>query len=186
MTEAIEALLSETRRFPPPAEFAARARISSPEIYAEAEADFRAFWHGHALREITWFKEPAEVLDDSNPPFYKWFADGELNVSYNCLDRHIQNGGGDKTALIWIGEPGEERHITYPELRDEVAQCANALKALGVERGDRVAIYMRHGAGAADRDARVRAHRRGALGRVRRFLVDGARRPHRGRGVQGA
>ncbi len=89
MSEAIEALLSETRRFPPPAEFTARARISSPEIYAEADADFRAFWHGHALREITWFKEPAEVLDDSNPPFYKWFADGELNVSYNCLDRHI-------------------------------------------------------------------------------------------------
>ena len=142
MSEAIEALLSETRRFPPPAEFTARARISSPEIYAEADADFRAFWHGHALREITWFKEPAEVLDDSNPPFYKWFADGELNVSYNCLDRHIQNGGGDKTALIWIGEPGEERRISYLELRDEVAQCANALKALGVERGDRVAIYM--------------------------------------------
>ncbi len=142
MSEAIEALLSETRRFPPPAEFTARARISSPEIYAEADADFRAFWHGHALREITWFKEPAEVLDDSNPPFYKWFADGELNVSYNCLDRHIENGGGDKTALIWIGEPGEERRISYLELRDEVAQCANALKALGVERGDRVAIYM--------------------------------------------
>ena len=114
MSEAIEALLSETRRFPPPAEFTARARISSPEIYAEADADFRAFWHGHALREITWFKEPAEVLDDSNPPFYKWFADGELNVSYNCLDRHIENGGGDKTALIWIGEPGEERRDLLP------------------------------------------------------------------------
>ena len=142
MTDAIEALLQEDRRFPPPSAFTARARVASPDIYDEAEADFRAFWQQHALSEISWYREPAEVLDDSNPPFYRWFADGELNMSYNCLDRHIEARGGDKTAYVWIGEPGDERRITYTELRDEVARCANALKALGVERGDRVAIYM--------------------------------------------
>ena len=114
MTEAIEALLSETRRFPPPAEFAARARISSPEIYAEAEADPAGFWKARALEESTWFEEPAEGLDDSNPPFYKWFADGDLNVSFNCLDRHLEAGGGDKTAYIWVGEPRRRAHDHLP------------------------------------------------------------------------
>ena len=143
MSQAIEALLEENRRIPPPAAFTASARVSTPAIYDEADADFRAFWHGHALREISWYREPREVLDDSNPPFYKWFADGQLNVSYNCLDRHVAAGGGDKTAYVWIGEPAdEERRITYAELLDEVSRCANALRELGVERGDRVAIYM--------------------------------------------
>jgi acetyl-CoA synthetase len=142
MTDAIEALLQENRKFPPPPEFTSAARVSSPDIYDEAAADFRAFWQRHALREISWYREPTEVLDDANPPFYRWFADGELNMSYNCLDRHVESGGGDKIAYTWIGEPGEERRFTYRELRDEVARAANALKALGVQRGDRVAIYM--------------------------------------------
>jgi acetyl-CoA synthetase len=143
MSEAIEALLSENRRIPPPAAFTAAARVQSSAIYAEAAADFRGFWMGHALREISWFREPTEVLDDSNPPFYRWFADGELNVSYNCLDRHVEAGGGDKVAYTWIAEePGTERVITYRALLDEVSRTANALKALGVKRGDRVAIYM--------------------------------------------
>ncbi len=142
MSDAIEALLEENRRFPPPAAFAASARVSSPALYTEADEDFRGFWQRHALREISWFREPTEVLDDSNPPFYKWFADGELNISYNCLDRHVEAGGGDKVALHWLGEPGEERRITYAELLAEVCRCANALRDLGVRRGDRVAIYM--------------------------------------------
>jgi len=142
MTDAIEALLQENRKFPPPPEFTSAARVSSPDIYAEAAADFRAFWRRHALSEISWYREPTQVLDDANPPFYRWFADGELNISYNCLDRHVEAGGGDKLAYSWIGEPGDERTFTYRELRDEVARAANALKALGVERGDRVAIYM--------------------------------------------
>jgi acetyl-CoA synthetase len=98
---------------------------------------------GHALREISWFREPTEILDDSNPPFYRWFADGELNVSYNCLDRHVEAGGGDKVAYTWIGEPAdEERVLTYSDLLAEVSRCANALRDLGVKKGDRVAIYM--------------------------------------------
>jgi acetyl-CoA synthetase len=143
MSQAIEALLAENRTFPPPPAFTAAARVSDTAIYDQAEADFRAFWQGHALRELTWFKEPTQVLDDSDPPFYKWFADGELNVSYNCLDRHVRAGGGDKIAYIWIGEPtGEERRISYSELLADVERCANALRDLGVQRGDRVAIYM--------------------------------------------
>ena len=93
-------------------------------------------------REITWYREPTEGLDDSNPPFYKWFADGELNASVNCLDRHLAAGGGDKTAYIWVGEPGDERVITYRELHDEVNRLANVLRDLGVRKGDRVAIYL--------------------------------------------
>jgi acetyl-CoA synthetase len=139
---AIEAHLAEARRFPPPPEFAASARVRTSELHEEAERDPTAFWGRMARQELSWFREPTQVLDDSNPPFYKWFADGTLNVTYNCLDRHVEAGGGDKVAYRWIGEPGDERTITYAELLAEVERTANALKALGVERGDRVAIYL--------------------------------------------
>ena len=142
MSEAIEAHLDETRRVAPPAEFAKHARIHDRSLHDEAEADFAAFWMKRALEEITWFKEPTVALDDSNPPFYKWFQDGELNLAYNCLDRHVEAGGGDKVAYTWIGEPGEERVITYRELLADVERAANALKDLGVGKGDRVAIYL--------------------------------------------
>jgi acetyl-CoA synthetase len=143
MSQAIEALLEENRRIPPPETFAKRARVSSPDVYDEAEADFRAFWLEHALREISWYREPTVALDDANPPFYKWFPDGELNISYNCLDRHVEAGRGDRVAFHWVGEPAdEERTLTYAELLAEVSRTANALKDLGVRRGDRVAIYM--------------------------------------------
>ena len=95
-----------------------------------------------ALSELTWYREPTQALDDSNPPFFKWFADGELNASVNCLDRHLAAGGGDKTAYIWVGEPGDERVISYRELHDEVNRLANVLHDLGVRKGDRVAIYL--------------------------------------------
>ncbi len=111
------------------------------ESTSEAEADYLAFWQQQALERISWFKEPTVVLDDSNPPFYKWFTDGELNLAYNCLDRHLDSQG-DKVAYHWIGEPGDTRTFTYRELAEEVGRFANVLKELGVARGDRVAIYM--------------------------------------------
>jgi acetyl-CoA synthetase len=141
--QAIEALLDEQRLFDPPAAFHAAARIRDEQIYADADRDPAAWWKARALEELEWIDAPTQGLDDSNPPFYKWFADGILNVSVNCLDRHLASGGGDKTAYIWVGEPAEdERAISYRELHDEVNRFANVLKSLGVQRGDRVAIYL--------------------------------------------
>jgi acetyl-CoA synthetase len=138
--KGIENLLQEERLFPPSDEFVAQAN-AQPELYAEADDDFVAYWKRQALERITWFKEPTEGLDDSNAPFFKWFADGELNISYNCLDRHLETGG-DKVAYHWVGEPGDTRTITYKQLSDDVNRFANGLRSLGVEKGDRVAIYM--------------------------------------------
>ena len=138
--DALENLLREDRLFDPPPAFAEAANGGS-DIYARAEADPVAFWTEQALSRITWFKEPTVGLDDSNPPFYKWFTDGELNLAYNCLDRHLATQA-DKVAFHWIGEPGDTRDITYQDLYDEVGRFANALKGLGVSRGDRVAIYL--------------------------------------------
>ena len=140
MSQALENLLSEERTFPPSEEFTAAAN-AKPGVYEEATADYLAFWKKQALERITWFSEPSQVLDDSNPPFYKWFADGELNLSYNCLDRHLAEHG-DQVAYHWIGEPGDTRTITYADLAREVNRFANGLKSLGLEKGDRVAIYM--------------------------------------------
>ncbi len=138
--KAIEALTTETRTFPPSDEFVAQAN-TGPEIYEEAEKDWLGFWQKQALERITWFKEPEAVLDDSEAPFFKWFADGQLNVSYNCLDRHLETGG-DKVAFYWEGEPGDKLTITYADLLTDVKKFANVLKDLGLEKGDRVAIYM--------------------------------------------
>ncbi len=140
MSQALENLLHEDRTFPPSQEFTAQAN-AKPGIHEEAAADFKAFWHKEAMERITWFREPTEVLDDSNPPFYKWFKDGELNLSYNCLDRHLEEHG-DQVAYHWVGEPGDTRTITYSDLAREVNKFANGLKSLGLEKGDRVAIYM--------------------------------------------
>ncbi|REK10694.1 MAG: acetate--CoA ligase [Actinobacteria bacterium] len=140
MSEALENLLQEDRLFEVDAEFAANANAKKG-IHDEAAADFKSFWHKQALDRITWYTEPTEVLDDSNPPFYKWFKDGELNLSYNCLDRHLEDHG-DQVAYHWIGEPGDTRTITYADLHAEVCKFANGLLELGLEKGDRVAIYM--------------------------------------------
>ena len=140
MSQALENLLQEDRRFPPSEAFSARANAKSG-VHDEAASDPVAFWQRQALDRITWFKEPTEVLDDSNPPFYKWFKDGELNLSYNCLDRHLGEHG-DQVAYHWVGEPGDTRTLTYSNLAREVNRFANGLKSLGLVKGDRVAIYM--------------------------------------------
>ncbi|MFJ5675221.1 acetate--CoA ligase [Streptomyces sp. NPDC093097] len=138
--ESLANLLKEERRFAPPAELAADANVTAA-AYEEAAADRLGFWAEQAKR-LTWETEPTETLDWSNPPFAKWFADGKLNVAYNCVDRHVENGLGDRVAIHFEGEPGDSRAITYGELKDEVSKAANALIELGVGTGDRVAIYM--------------------------------------------
>jgi len=140
MSETLENLLSEEREFPPAPEFTAQAN-AQPGIHEKAAADYLAFWLEQALSRITWVTEPTVVLDDSNPPFYKWFSDGELNLSYNCLDRHLE-AHGDQVAYHWVGEPGDDRVLTYSDLHAEVCRFANGLKGLGLAKGDRVAIYM--------------------------------------------
>ncbi len=140
MSQALENLLHEERRFSPSEDFTAQAN-AQPGVYEEAAADFAEHWKRQAMDRITWFKAPTVILDDSDPPFYKWFSDGELNLSYNCLDRHLDTHG-EQVAYQWIGEPGDERTITYSELAAEVNRFANGLKSLGLSKGDRVAIYM--------------------------------------------
>lgn len=139
-SEALSNLLHEDRRFPPPDDLAASANVTA-ETYRQAEADNEAFWAEQAKR-ISWVQEPTEVLDWSNPPFAKWFADGTLNAAYNCCDRHVEAGRGDRVAFHFEGEPGDTRTITYAELTTEVKKAANALLELGVKAGDRVALYL--------------------------------------------
>lgn len=140
MSSQIDHLLSESRRFAPPAAFA-DAAVGEPALYERAAADREGFWADQA-RNLHWHKPFTQVLDWSNPPFAEWFADGELNVAYNCLDRHVEAGNGDRIALRWEGEPGDTRNVTYAELTDEVKRLANVLVDLGVEKGDRVALYL--------------------------------------------
>ena len=141
VSETLANLMQEDRSFPPSEAFTTAAN-AKPGLHEEAEVDWLGWWERNAKERVTWFKEPSIVLDDSNAPFFKWFSDGELNVSYNCLDRHVEAGGGDKIAFHWVGEPGDGRTITYADLLAEVGQFANGLKSLGVGKGDRVAIYM--------------------------------------------
>jgi len=134
--------LLEVEKFPPPESFREKALVKDDSLYEEAERDFQAFWAKQATELVDWFTEPQQALNDSNPPFYKWFEDGRLNVSYNCLDRHVEAGNGDKVAFHWRGEEGEEREITYAELLGEVQKFANALKDRGIGKGDIVGIYL--------------------------------------------
>jgi acetyl-CoA synthetase len=136
----IEALLSELREFEPSEAFRERAVAGDPSIYDRAASDPEAFWADQAER-LTWFRKWDTVLEHT-PPWVRWFSGGTLNASYNCLDRHIEAGGGDKVAFHWEGEPGDERALTYAELLDEVCRLANAMKELGVGKGDRVNIYL--------------------------------------------
>src|SRR5947209_3122426 len=136
----IDDLLREDRTFPPPADFKARALVRDDAIYAEAERDPEAFWAGFA-DELEWSRRWDTVLD-WQPPHAKWFVGGQLNASVNCLDRHVRGPRRNKAALIWEGEPGDRRTLTYFEMYRQVSAFANVLKSLGVTRGDRVALYL--------------------------------------------
>ncbi|GAB2604746.1 acetate--CoA ligase [Pseudactinotalea suaedae] len=138
---ALENLLHETRRFPPSEEFAAQAN-AGPELYQEAAADRLEFWAKQARELLSWSRPFTQTLDWSNPPFAQWFADGTLNAAYNAVDRHVEAGNGDRVAIHFEGEPGDVRTITYADLQREVSKAANALGELGVQTGDRVAIYL--------------------------------------------
>jgi acetyl-CoA synthetase len=134
--------LLEVEHFDPPEEFARQANIADRSAYEEAERDFQAFWLKQAKELLDWETEPTKALDDSNPPFYKWFEGGTLNASYNCLDRHVEAGRGDRVAYHWRGEEGEEREVTYADLHRDVQRLANALKDRGIGKGDVVGIYL--------------------------------------------
>jgi acetyl-CoA synthetase len=135
------ASLLEVDKFDPPAEFRERALLSDPAVYEQAAGDPQAWWVAQA-QELDWFQRWTRVLDDDDPPFYRWFTGGTLNVSYNCLDRHVIAGRGDRVAFHWRGEDGQERDITYAQLLADVERFASALKGLGVRQGDVVGIYL--------------------------------------------
>ncbi|MEA2233954.1 MAG: acetyl-CoA synthetase [Solirubrobacteraceae bacterium] len=140
LADRLEELL-EVESFPPPEEFAANALLNDPEVYERAAKDPLGWWEEQA-RELDWFQEWETTLDDSNPPFYKWFAGGKINASHNCLDRHIEAGLGERVAFHWRSEEGEERDVTYADLHRDVQRFANALKDQGVRKGDVVGIYL--------------------------------------------
>jgi len=145
-SSAIQSTLVENRVFEPSASTVKAARIAGMEAYqalcAEAERDLEGFWAQRAREVLTWHKPFNQVLDESNAPFYKWFQDGELNASYNCLDRHMGTPVENKTAIIFEADDGAVTKVTYKELLGKVSQFANALKGMGVKKGDRVVIYM--------------------------------------------
>ena len=138
--ETLSNLLQENRRFEPPEQLASTANLKA-DAYDRAKTDRLAFWEEQADR-LSWDQRWDRVLDWDNPPFAKWFVGGKLNAAYNCVDRHVEQGRGDKVAFHWVGEPGDTRSMTYAELQDEVCKAANALTELGVKKGDRVAIYL--------------------------------------------
>jgi len=138
--EHLEQLLG-VEQFEPPAQFAEHARVKAPDVYEQA-ADAPAWWAEQARQRVAWQTPFTTALDDSNPPFFRWFPDGTLNASYNCLDRHVAAGHGDRVAFHWRGEEGERRDPTYAELLDDVQRLANALKGQGVRKGDVVGIFL--------------------------------------------
>ncbi|MGM3274206.1 acetate--CoA ligase [Ralstonia sp. 24A2] len=142
----IESVLQELRVFDPPESFVKQANIAGMDAYralcAEAEHDYEGFWARLAHEHLLWHKPFSKVLDESNAPFYKWFEDGEINASYNCLERNLENGNADKVAIIFETDDGKVTRVTYRELHARVCRFANGLKALGVKKGDRVVIYM--------------------------------------------
>jgi acetyl-CoA synthetase len=141
LEKQLESML-DIEKFPPPDDFRKQALVTDESMYEEAAADLEGFWQRQAEELIDWAEKPTQTLDESNAPFYKWFTDGKLNASYNCLDRHVEAGNGDRVAFHWRGEEGEERDITYADLHRDVQRFANALKDRGIEKGDVVGIYL--------------------------------------------
>src|ERR1700753_266571 len=141
LEQELEGML-EIEEFPPPDGFREQANWSDPKVYEEAAADPVGWWTARSKELLDWDVEPTESLNDSDPPFYKWFEDGRINASAQCLDRHVAAGLGDRVAYHWRGEEGEERDVTYAELLASTQRFANALKDLGVEKGDVVGIYL--------------------------------------------
>src|SRR6476661_6381361 len=143
--QSIESVLNETRLFPPSAEFVKQANVSGMEAYnslcAEAQKDFTGFWARLAREHVLWHQPFTKILDETNAPFFRWFADGKLNASYNCLDRHLATQP-DKVAIIFEADDGKVTRISYKALHAKVCQFANGLKALGLKSGDRVIVYM--------------------------------------------
>src|SRR5215213_5614504 len=133
--------LQEVEKFESPDEFKSKALVNDASVYEEANADIEAWWAKQA-EELHWFEKWDQVLDWSKPPFAKWFVGGKLNVAYNCLDRHVENGLGDRVAFHWRGEEGEEEEVTYADLLRDSQKLANALKDHGIEQGDVVGIYL--------------------------------------------
>src|ERR671936_1555906 len=134
--------LLDIEKFPPPDEFRQQALVGDMSLHEEAERDLEGFWRRQADELLDWLEKPQRILNDENAPFYKWFEDGRLNASYNCLDRHVEAGNGDKVAFHWRGEEGEERDVTYADLLRDTQRFANALKAHGIGKGDVVGIYL--------------------------------------------
>ena len=141
----IESVSTESRLFEPPRDFVAQANVKKADfdaLNAAAAKDFTGFWAGQARDAVLWHKPFTRTLDESKAPFYKWFDDGELNVSYNCLERNLGNGNANKTAIIFEADDGAVTRVTYQDLYHRVCRLANGLKSLGIRKGDRVAMYL--------------------------------------------
>ena len=174
--------LAEERRYPPPPEFAAQAN-AQPDLY---ELSFEELWEREGRERVTWF-EPFTELYEWELPYAKWYLGGKLNACFNCVDRHVEAGRGDKVAYYWEGEPDDDRRRSRsPICSRETTRLANALQALGVRKGTPVGDLHGHGPRAADRDARVRADRGAAHGRLRRVLGRVALGADERHGVRGA
>ena len=167
LEQELEALLDQ-ETFDPPETFVREAQISDAGIYEEAEGDWKGFWEQQA-DALDWSQKWDTVVDDSDPPFYKWFTGGTLNVSYNCVDRHVEAGNGDRVAFHWHGEEGETRDVTYADLHRDVQKFANALKDRGHRQGRRRRHLPADDPRGRGRDARLRAHRRDPQRRLRRL-----------------
>ena len=142
---SIQSVMHETRVFEPSQAFVAQANLKQADceaMNAKAARDFEGFWADLAREHLAWRKPFTKVLDESRAPFYQWFDDGELNVSYNCLDRNLENGNADKVAIIFEADDGKVTRVTYRELHLRVCRLANGLRSLGVKKGDRIVIYM--------------------------------------------
>ena len=184
---AIESVLVENRVFPPPAAFAAQANVKPVDVEAmnaKAAKDHAGFWADLAREHLIWSKPFTKALNDSNAPFFKWFEDGELNASYQCLDRHLNTPTADKVAIIFEADDGKSSTITYRQLHQRVSRFANGLKSLGYKKGDRSIIYMPMSIEAViamQACARIGVH---TLGCVRRFLREEFARADRRRGCE--